>query len=59
MAKNDNAIGPKIVIEGETEFRRSITDINKTMSVLDSEMRKVSAQFDGNALYGCPHCETG
>ena len=49
MAKNDNAIGPKIVIEGEAEFRRSITDINKTMSVLDSEMRKVSAQFDGNA----------
>ena len=49
MAKSENSIGPKMVIEGEAEFKRSITDINKTMSVLDSEMRKVVAQFDNNA----------
>jgi phage-related protein len=49
MAKSDSSIGPRLVVEGEAEFKRAITDINKTMSVLDSEMRKVSAQFDGNA----------
>ena len=36
-------------MDGEKEFKQAITDINKAMSVLGSEMNKVTAQFDGNA----------
>ena len=42
-------IGPKIGIEGEAEYKKAITSINKDLSVLGSEMKKVTAQFDGNA----------
>ena len=42
-------IGPKIVLEGEKEYRKAIYDINREQRVLTSEMRKVSAEFDGNA----------
>jgi methyl-accepting chemotaxis protein len=42
-------IGPKIGVEGEKEFKKAITDINKDLTVLGSELKKVSAQFDGNA----------
>jgi methyl-accepting chemotaxis protein len=48
VAKKDS-IGPRLVVEGEAEFKRTISDINKNMSVLDSELKKVSARFDGNA----------
>ncbi len=46
MAFNINA---GIGLEGEKQFRDAIKDINKDMSVLSSEMKKVTAQFDGNA----------
>ena len=42
-------IGPKIGIEGEAEYKKAITSINKDLSVLGSEMKKVTAQFSGNA----------
>lgn len=42
-------IGPRIGIEGEREFKRALSDINKDMQVLGSEMRKVTAEFNGNA----------
>ena len=43
------SIGAKIVLEGEKEYRKAISDINREQRVLSSEMRKVSAEFDGNA----------
>jgi phage-related protein len=42
-------IGPKIGIEGEAEYKKAIAGINKDLSVLGSEMKKVTAQFSGNA----------
>ncbi len=42
-------IGPVIGIEGEKEFKNAISNINKEMSLLGSEMKKVTAQFSDNA----------
>lgn len=44
-----STIGPKIILEGEKEYRKAIGDVNSSMRVLRSEMRAVSAEFDGNA----------
>lgn len=44
-----STIGPKIILEGEKEYRKAISDVNSSMRVLRSEMRAVSAEFDGNA----------
>lgn len=41
-------IGPKIGIEGEAKFRKSITDININMRTLKTEMQAVASQFDEN-----------
>lgn len=41
-------IGPKIGIEGETEYRKQINDINMTMRTLGTEMKAVSSEFIGN-----------
>ena len=46
---NDFKIGAGIALDGEKEFRKAISAINKDMAVLGSEMKKVTAQFDGNA----------
>lgn len=48
MAKGYD-IGPRIGIEGEAEFKRAITSVNREMSVLGSEMNKVSAEFRDNS----------
>lgn len=48
MAKKAN-IGAGIALDGEKEFRKAITSINKDLGVLGSEMKKVSAEFKGNA----------
>ena len=45
----NKSIGAGIALTGEKEYRQAITGINKDMSVLSSEMQKVSAEFDGNA----------
>lgn len=45
----DGNIGPKIVLEGEKQYRQAIRDINKDMRVLSSELKSTSAEFDGNA----------
>ena len=42
-------IGASIALDGEKEYKQAISEINKAMSVLGSEMNKVTAQFDGNA----------
>lgn len=42
-------IGASIALDGEKEYKQAISEINKALSVLGSEMKKVTAQFDGNA----------
>ena len=44
----DSSFGLKIGPEGEREFKRAITDINREMRVLGSEMKLVASQFDKN-----------
>ena len=44
-----STIGPKIILEGEKEYRQAITNVNKSMSVLKSELKSVTAEFEGNA----------
>lgn len=38
-------IGPKIGIDGETEFRRNLNNINQQMKTLGSEMKAVTSAF--------------
>jgi len=47
MAKS--TIGPRIGIDGEAEYRKSIENIIQQAKTLDSEMRKVASSFDDNA----------
>lgn len=42
-------IGATLQLDGERQFRAAVANINTDMRELSSEMRKVSAQFDGNA----------
>lgn len=42
-------IGPKIGIDGEAEFRKSIQMINTNIKTLGSEMKVVTAEFEENA----------
>ncbi|UWH00856.1 phage tail protein [Corynebacterium silvaticum] len=44
----DSTFGLKIGLEGEREFKKAITDINREMRVLGSEMKLVASQFDKN-----------
>ena len=37
--------GGKIVLEGEKEYRRALSEINSYLKVLGSELGKVSAEF--------------
>jgi hypothetical protein len=48
MADNFS-IGAGLHLDGEQAFKKAITDINKDLSVLSSEMKKVTAQFDDNS----------
>ena len=43
-----NDIGAKIGIEGERDFKKSISEINQSFKVLGSEMKLVASQFDKN-----------
>lgn len=45
----DKKIGAGIALDGEAAFKAAIQGINKDMAVLSSEMKKVTAEFDGNA----------
>lgn len=47
MAKKAD-IGAGIALDGEKEFKQAISGINKDLSVLASEMKLASAQFDAN-----------
>ncbi|MDR1364087.1 MAG: phage tail protein [Oscillospiraceae bacterium] len=41
-------IGIKLALDGEKEFKRSLTEINSAFKVLSSEMAVVSSEFDKN-----------
>lgn len=43
-----DSIGPKIELEGESEYKKAISGITTDMKVLGSEMKKVSAEFADN-----------
>ena len=45
---SDSSFGLRIGLQGEREFKRAITDINREMRVLGSEMKLVASQFDKN-----------
>jgi uncharacterized protein YukE/predicted transcriptional regulator len=47
MAK-DSTISVGIVLEGEKEFKQAISEINQANRVLESEMKKVTAEFEDN-----------
>ena len=42
-------LGAGLALDGEKEFKSALSNINKDLSVLGSEMTKVSAQFGANA----------
>ena len=42
-------IGAGIRLDGEKEFKSAVSDINKDLKLLGSEMSKVSAKFSENA----------
>ncbi|MEW6903266.1 tape measure protein [Trueperella pyogenes] len=44
----DSSFGLKIGLEGEREFKRAISDINREMRVLGSEMKLVASSFGKN-----------
>lgn len=44
-----NDIGPRIGIDGEAEFRKSIAAVNAQLKALGSEMKAVTAEFASNA----------
>lgn len=44
-----STIGTKIVLEGEKEYRQAINQVNNSINVLKSELKAVSAEFEGNA----------
>jgi chromosome segregation ATPase len=46
MANSD--MGLKLAIEGESQFKSAIRDINQSFKVLGSEMQLVTSQFDKN-----------
>lgn len=48
MAKK-TSIGAGLVLDGEKEFKQAVSGINKDLSVLTSEMGKVTAQFASNS----------
>lgn len=44
----DSSFGLKIGLEGEREFKRAITEINREMRVLGSEMKLAASAFAKN-----------
>ncbi len=41
-------IGAEIALDGEKDFRLAVTDINKELTILSTELKKVSAEYEGN-----------
>ena len=43
-----DSLGLKIGLEGEKEFKKALADINQSFTVLGSEMKLATSQFDKN-----------
>lgn len=41
-------LGARVVLDGEKEFKEAINSVNKSTSVLSSEMKKLQAEYQGN-----------
>ncbi|MDF2537408.1 MAG: hypothetical protein K0S76_429 [Herbinix sp.] len=48
MARKAN-IGATISLDGEKEYRQAISNVSKSMNVLKSDLKAVSAEYEGNA----------
>lgn len=46
---NNIKIGAGLSLDGEKEFKSAVQGINKDLTVLGSEMKKVTSEFSGNA----------
>ena len=42
-------IGPRIGIDGESQFRKQLDNVNASLKTLDTELKKVSSEFRDNA----------
>lgn len=42
-------IGPRIGIDGESQFRKQLNNVNASLKTLDTELKKVSSEFRDNA----------
>ena len=50
MSKSNKAqIGASIVLDGEKEFKSAVTDCNKSLGTMRSELGKVKEEYTGNA----------
>ena len=49
MAVNSNELKASVRLEGGSEFKKDISDVNKELKQLDAESKKISAEFEGQA----------
>ena len=48
MAKGSNTFGGTVKLDGESEYRKALSNITAQLSVVSSEMNKVTAEFGKN-----------
>ncbi len=49
MAENKANIGPRIVLEGEAEYKKAILEAGKNTAYYKTELKALSVEFEGNA----------
>ena len=49
MAVNSNELKASVRLDGATQFRKDISDVNSNLKQLDAESKKVTAEFQGQA----------
>lgn len=49
MAVSGNELKAQIRLEGESAFKKSVSNVNKDLTQLGAESKKVAAEFDGQA----------
>ena len=48
MPSTKRTVGARVVLDGEKQYKEAISSVNKSMSVLSSEMRKLQAEYKGS-----------
>ena len=48
MAKGSNTFGGTVKLDGESEYRKALSNITAQLGVVGSEMKKVTAEFGKN-----------